>query len=123
MKTLNEKKHARKKRRTIRVRKKLRGNSLKPRLCVVKTNCHIEAQIIDDESHNTLASISTRSKEFKKTKFNRKNKESAKKLGEKIADLAKKKNINEVVFDRGPHKFHGILFEFANAARGSGLKF
>lgn len=124
MNTRELKKQNLRKKRTMRVRKKIRGNSLKPRLCVKKTNNHIEAQIIDDEAGMTLASVSTRSKEFRNTEFGKKNKNSAKKLGERIADLAlNKKNIKEVNFDRGPHKYHGITAEFANAARGAGLKF
>jgi len=110
-------------RRTMRVRKKLQGSSLRPRLSVVKSNNHIQAQLIDDEAGVTLGSTSTLSKEFRKTEFNMKNKASAKKLGEKIAEIAREKNIKEVIFDRGRFKYHGILAELADAARGSGLKF
>jgi len=105
------------------VRKHLRGTAERPRLCVVKSNNHIEAQIIDDENGLTLGSVSTFSKENKKTEFGRKNKVSARKLGEDIAEIAKNKNIKEVVFDRGPFKYHGILAELANAARAGGLQF
>ncbi|MFQ5728801.1 MAG: 50S ribosomal protein L18 [Waddliaceae bacterium] len=123
MKTIERKKQILRNKRTLRVRKHLRGNSAKPRLCVVKSNTHIEAQIIDDEEGKTLASTSTRTKEFRKTECNKKNKKSARKIGEKIAELALKKNIQEVIFDRGSHKYHGILAELADAARGTGLKF
>ena len=110
-------------RRTLRVRSKLRGNSMKPRMCVVKTNKHIQVQLIGDEAGVTLGSISTSSKDLRNTEFNTKNKKSAKKLGEIIADIAKQKNITEVIFDRGPFKYHGILAELANAAREKGLVF
>ena len=123
MKTIELKKKILRKKRSMRVRKYLKGNSLKPRLSVVKSNAHIEVQLIDDEERKTLASTSTRAKEFRKTEFNSKNKNSARKLGEKIAELAQKKNIKEVIFDRGPHKYHGVLAELADAARGAGLKF
>lgn len=109
--------------RALRVRKHLRGSSEKPRLSVVKSNLHIQVQIIDDETGKTLASTSTYSKEFRNTEFNKKNKASARKLGEQIAEIAKSKNIKEVVFDRGPFKYHGILAELANAARSNGLQF
>lgn len=109
--------------RAVRVRKHLRGTTAKPRLCVVKSNCHIQAQLIDDTEGKTLGSVATFSKEFSNTEFCKKNKVSAKKLGEQIAEIAKAKNIKEVVFDRGPSKYHGVLAEFADAARAGGLQF
>lgn len=112
-----------KRKRALRVRKKIHGSSNKPRLCVVKTNQHIHVQLIDDDAGLTLGSISTFAKEFRNTEFSRKNKTSAKKLGERIAEIAKGQNIKEVVFDRGPFKFHGILAELAQAARDAGLQF
>jgi len=100
LKQVNYKQVLRKK-RAMRVRKHLRGTASKPRLCVVKTNKHIQAQLIDDEQGITLASASTFSKELQNSEFNRKNKSSARKIGESIADIAKSKNIKEVIFDRG----------------------
>lgn len=90
------------KNRTMRVRKKLRGTAVKPRLCVVKSNKHIHAQLIDDDAGKTLGTAATFGKEFCDTEFSKKNKASAAKLGEKIAEIAKEQNITEVVFDRGP---------------------
>jgi large subunit ribosomal protein L18 len=109
--------------RALRVRKHIRGTSTKPRLCVVKSNSHIQAQLIDDESGHTLGGTATFAKEFRNTEFNRKNKASARKLGEQTAEIAKCKNIKEVVFDRGPFKYHGVLAELADAARAGGLQF
>lgn len=109
--------------RTLRVRKKLQGTRIKPRLCVVKTNKHIQVQLIDDESGHTLGSASTFSKEFKDTEFSKKNKVSAAKLGEMIAEIAKKNDVAEIVFDRGPFKYHGILAALADSARAAGLQF
>ncbi|NGX57559.1 MAG: 50S ribosomal protein L18 [Chlamydiae bacterium] len=109
--------------RSMRVRKKLRGSAVKPRLSVVKTNRHIYAQLINDEKGVTIGSASTLSKELNKTEFNKKDKNSAKKIGEAIGAIAKDKNIKEVVFDRGPFKYHGILAELANAVREHGLSF
>lgn len=110
-------------RRALRVRKHLRGTSTKPRLCVVKSNNHIQVQLIDDEKGVTLGGTATFSKELRATEFGKKNKASARKIGELIAEIAKSKNIKEVVFDRGPFKYHGVLAELADAARAGGLKF
>lgn len=123
MNSLVKKNHELCRKRALRVRKHLRGTSSKPRLCVVKSNCHIQAQLIDDESGHTLGGISTFSKEFRKTDFCKKNKASARKIGEAIAEIAKSKSIKEVVFDRGASKYHGILAELADAARAGGLQF
>lgn len=123
MKTRDAKLRMKRNTRKLRVRKHLRGTALKPRLSIVKSNRHIEAQLIDDEKGITLASTSTKNKELRTTEHNRKTKESAKHLGQLLAESAMKLNIKEVVFDRGPHKYHGILAEFADAARGAGLKF
>ena len=109
--------------RALRVRSHVRGTALKPRLCVVKTNKHIQAQVIDDESGATLASISTFAKDVKKTQHTKKNKETAKYLGDKLAERMLELGISQVVFDRGPYKYHGVLAEFANAARARGLQF
>jgi len=109
--------------RAWRVRKNLKGTSTKPRLCVVKSNQHIQAQLIDDENGVTIAGTATYAKEFSGTEFNSCNKASAVKIGERIAELAKAKQINEVVFDRGPFKYHGVLAALADAVRAAGLKF
>ncbi len=109
--------------RTMRVRRKLRGSSIKPRLCVVKSNNHIHVQLINDEDGVTIGSTSTLSKEFRKTEFNKRDKNSAAKLGVRIAQIANENNIREVIFDRGPNKYHGVLAELANAARENGLQF
>lgn len=116
----NQKKQVR---RALRVRKSLHGTSSKPRLSVYKSNCHIQAQLIDDDAGVTLGSVSTFSKQFRNTEFAKKNKASARKLGQAIADIAKSKSVKEVVFDRGPFKYHGVLAELANAAREGGLQF
>ncbi len=118
-----KKNHELRAKRAQRVRKHLRGTSVKPRLCVVKSNCHIQVQLIDDEAGHTLIAASTFSKEFRNTEFNKKNKASARKIGEHIAELAKSKDIKEVIFDRGPFKYHGVLAELADGARAGGLQF
>lgn len=109
--------------RTLRVRKALRGTTERPRLCVIKSNKHISVQLIDDEQGKTLGSTATFSKKFRNTDFSKKNKASAAKLGDDIAQQAKGQNITHVVFDRGPAKYHGILAALADAARAAGLQF
>lgn len=106
--------------RVMRVRKKVRGCSLKPRLTVSKTNCHIYAQLIDDETGVTLAGFGTLSKGCVEK---RKSKKSAQFIGKQIAEIAKTKSIDTVVFDRGRYKFHGLVRELANSAREAGLQF
>ncbi|MBS0630068.1 MAG: 50S ribosomal protein L18 [Verrucomicrobia bacterium] len=110
----------RRKRRSLRVRKNVRGTLAKPRLTVFRSNKHLLAQIIDDENHVTLFGIGTMSKELDGAK---KSKDAARQIGKRIAIEAKKKNIENVVFDRGHYKYHGIIAELANAAREEGLKF
>jgi len=107
------------KRRTMRIRRKIKGTKDKPRMCISKTNKHLSVQLIDDENSKTIAATGTISKEFKNSK---KCKESAAIIGKKIAELAKSNNVGEVVFDRGRYKYHGLLAELANAARSAGLK-
>lgn len=117
------KKQSLRQKRAFRVRKTLKGTAERPRLSVNKSNKHIIAQLIDDEKGVVLGMSGTVAKEFRGTPFEKKSKESAKKIGESIATIAKKNNIHEVIFDRGSAKYHGILAELANAARAGGLKF
>lgn len=114
--------HLRKK-RAVRVRKNIHGTSLKPRLCVVKSNKHIHAQLIDDHEGRTLGAVATFSKELRSTEHNGKSKESAQKLGEMMGQIANRLGVKEVVFDRGPFRYHGILAAFADAVRAAGVKF
>lgn len=105
-------------RRVKRNRKNTKGSAIKPRLSVYKSNKNLFAQLIDDEEGKTLFAVGTGSKEKMK-----KSRESAKVIGQKIAEAAKKINIEHVVFDRGRLKYHGLIAEIADAARGAGLKF
>ena len=105
--------------RHSRVRTKVFGTCETPRLCVFRSNKNISAQIIDDENGITLVSAS--SLELKKK--NGGNIEAAKKVGEKIAEAAKKAKITKVVFDRGGYLYHGRVEALANAAREKGLEF
>ena len=107
-------------RRHKRVRTKISGTSECPRLAVCKTNKNIIAQIIDDTKGETLVYVSTMDKDIKNKKVN---KEAAKEVGAAIAKKAIAKKVEEVVFDRSGYQYHGIVKEFAEAAREAGLKF
>src|ERR1700761_7273334 len=116
------KKNTIRKKRAQRVRQTLRGTSNKPRLCVIKSNKHIHAQLIDDQTGKTLGMAATFATEFRGTEFAKKNKVSAAKLGEQIAAIAKENNVTQVIFDRGAAKYHGILAALADSARAAGLQ-
>lgn len=103
-----------------RVRGKISGTPERPRLNVFRSNKHIYAQIIDDVNGVTLAAASSVEKGFD---ANGGNKDAAHKVGQMVAERAKDKKIEEVVFDRGGYLFHGRVKELADGARESGLKF
>jgi len=110
---------ARQKRHT-RVRGKISGTAECPRLNVFRSLNHIYAQLIDDVSGKTLASVSTVEKDFKEYGGN---KAAAREVGKLLAKRAAEKNITEVVFDRGGYVYHGRVQELAEGAREGGLKF
>lgn len=109
--------------RALRIRKQVKGDKGKPRLCVFRSNKHLSAQIIDDKSGKTLCSVSTLSNEFKTTEFKQKSKSSADALGKSLAEKAKKAGVGKVVFDRGPYKYHGVVASLAEAVRTAGIEF
>ena len=111
------------KRKHVRVRKKISGTGECPRLCVYRSNAHIYAQIIDDESQTTLASASTLDKEIKGSVSVGSNIEAAKAVGKLIAERAAAKDIKVVVFDRSGYLYHGRVQALAEAAREAGLEF
>ena len=111
---------AQRQKRHARVRGKLSGTPERPRLCVFRSECNIYAQLIDDVNGVTLASASTVEKGFE---GNGGNIEAAKKIGAAIAERAKAKGIEEVVFDRGGYIYHGRVQALAEAAREGGLNF
>lgn len=109
-------------RRRARVRKTLRGTDTRPRLCVFRSNKHIYAQVISDETGRTLAAASSMSEELRQ-QVNGCNKDTAKKVGALVAKLCQERGIHEVVFDRNGYLYHGRLAALADAAREAGLKF
>ena len=116
----NVNKNAMRLKRHVRVRGKISGTPECPRLNVFRSNANIYAQIIDDVNGVTLASASTLEKEFEGATGNA---EAAKKVGAAIAERAKAKGIEQVVFDRGGYIFHGRVAALAEGAREAGLKF
>lgn len=106
-------------RKHLRVREKISGTAEKPRLCVFRSNKHIEAQIIDDVKGVTLVSSSSTQLKLK----NGSNCEAAAKVGADLAKKAVAKGIEVVCFDRAGYLYHGRVAALADAAREGGLKF
>lgn len=104
-----------------RVREKVFGTPNRPRLSVFKSLRHIHVQLIDDVNGRTLVSASTLAKELRAQKL--KPMELARILGKIVAENALKAGIEEVVFDRGGHKYHGVVKALSEASREAGLKF
>lgn len=104
-----------------RIRKKLAGTPVRPRLAVFRSEAHIYAQVINDEDGKTLCSASTVEKSLKQKSGA--NIAAAKAVGAAIASKAKEKGIEAVVFDRGGFQYHGRIKALADAAREAGLKF
>ncbi len=111
-------------RRKMRVRSKVSGTTARPRLTVFKSLNNMTAQIIDDEKSITLCGLSTSSKAMEDVIKAAENKTAAAKLvGMKIAEMAKAKGIEMVVFDRNRNRYHGRVKAVADGAREGGLKF
>ena len=106
--------------RHVRVRGKISGTPERPRLNVFRSNANIYAQIIDDVNGVTLVAANTLEKEFEGATGNC---EAAKKVGAVLAERAKAKGIDQVVFDRGGYLFHGRVAALAEGAREGGLNF
>ena len=104
----------------MRIRRKLRGTAERPRLAVFRSVAHIYAQVIDDSAGATLVSASTVDKGGK---TNGGNVAAAKAIGKLVAERAKEKGIQQVVFDRGGYQYHGRIKALADAARTAGLEF
>ena len=111
------------KRRQARIRKRLRGVTGRPRLCVFRSDRHIYAQIIDDTAGRVLASASSQTKEFRETGLKGSGIAGAKAVGEIIARRATEQGIAKVVFDRSGFIYHGRMQALADAAREKGLSF
>jgi large subunit ribosomal protein L18 len=108
-------------RRHLRVRKKVTGTSIRPRLVVNRSSRHIHAQVVDDTKGHTLVAASTLESELRgadgdKTAV-------AGRVGKLLAERAQAAGIDTVVFDRGGRRYHGRIAALADGARDAGLKF
>jgi large subunit ribosomal protein L18 len=108
-------------RRHARIRKRVTGTPVRPRLVVTRSARHIYAQVIDDVAGHTLASASTldaslRTADGDKTQL-------AREVGKLLAERAKAAGLSAVVFDRGGRSYHGRIAALADAAREAGLDF
>jgi len=111
-------------RRRKRVRKRISGTALCPRLSVFRGHRHIFAQLVDDESGTTLAQASSIKLKASKPEEGQGQKCAiARSVGVELAKRANDKGVTNVVFDRGGFKFHGRVAALAKGAREGGLKF
>jgi large subunit ribosomal protein L18 len=104
-----------------RLRRYLRGSAARPRLAVFRSLNHIYAQLIDDEAGRTVLAVDSRAPAFRERSRTGGNVAAAKVVGELLAQQAKARGIERVVFDRGGYKYHGRVKALADAARAGGL--
>ena len=104
-------------RRQSRIRTKIKGTAERPRLAVFRSNKSIYGQLIDDEAGKTIAAADSR--KLKGATMQ----ERAVEVGKLLAELAKQKKIEKVVFDRGGYQYKGIVVALADGARNAGLVF
>lgn len=102
-----------------RIRRKVRGDSERPRLAVYRSLNHIYAQVVDDQLGKTIVSASTTEKDLRGSTGG--NIEAAQRIGKAIAERALEKGIESVVFDRGGYLYHGRIKALTDAARAAGL--
>jgi len=107
----------------VRTRQTLAGTSERPRLCVHRSSKHIRAQVVDDQTGRTLVSASSLDAEVRKLIKGGGNIAAAKVVGKIIAQRARDKGVEKVVYDRGGYQYHGRVQALAEAAREAGLKF
>ena len=106
-----------------RIRIRMQGSSLKPRLVIRRSLKNIIAQVIDDSINKVLFSMSTQDKEIKNKFPYGGNIKAAEFFGEEFAKKAKEKGVSEIIFDRAGYLYHGRVKAFADALRKGGLKF
>jgi large subunit ribosomal protein L18 len=102
-----------------RIRRKVKGNTERPRLAIYRSLNHIYAQVIDDLNGQTLVSASTTEKDLRGNTGG--NLDAARRIGQTIAERALAKGIEQVVFDRGGYLYHGRIKALTDAARAAGL--
>lgn len=107
--------------RHVRLRKKIRGTSIRPRLAVYRSLNHVYAQLIDDDLGVTIASASSLDVDVKKDITRQSKTEISRLVGSLMAKRAKTNGISNVVFDRGGNRYHGRVKALADAVREGGL--
>jgi large subunit ribosomal protein L18 len=115
------KKAERRERIHVRIRRRLKGSDVRPRLAVFRSVKHIYAQVIDDTNGKTIVSASSAEKNTPVK--NGGNVAGAQALGKLVAERAREKGVTKVVFDRGGYLYHGRIKALAEAAREAGLEF
>jgi large subunit ribosomal protein L18 len=110
-------------RRHLRLRKRVKGTTERPRLNVRRSLQNLFAQVVDDAQRKTLVSASTVEKDFRQKMAYGGNVKAAALLGEVVARKAREAGVTRVVFDRGGYDYHGRIKAFAEAARKGGLEF
>jgi large subunit ribosomal protein L18 len=106
-------------RRHLRLRKKVTGTTVRPRLVVSRSSRHVFVQIVDDTVGKTVASASTMEADLRTFEGDKTAK--ARRVGELVAERAKSAGVEAVVFDRGGNKYHGRIAAIADGAREGGL--
>ena len=115
----NKSKSASRSRRQLRIRKRISGTAVRPRLVVNRSARHVFVQVVDDTKGLTVASASTLEADLRA--FDGDKTAKAKRVGELVAERAKAAGIEAVVFDRGGNKYHGRIAAVADGAREGGL--
>ena len=110
-------------RRAFRVRNRVRGTSVRPRMCVNRSLKNLSVQLIDDSTGKTLVSATTLDKALRSTFKYGGNCEAATTLGKIFAEKAIAAGVKQVAFDRGRCRYHGRVASLADAARAAGLEF
>jgi large subunit ribosomal protein L18 len=105
------------------MRKRIIGTSDRPRLCVHRTTRHIRAQVIDDVTGKTIVAASSLDKDVRSVIKGGGNIAASKVVGKAVAERARAKGVEKVVFDRGGYQYHGRVQALADSAREAGLKF
>ena len=118
-----QKKHDRRRGKARSLRKNMRRRSDRPRLTVFRSLSNISVQIIDDIRGHTLAAASSLEKDLRASIQGLRKTDVATKVGEVLADRAKRAGVTQVAFDRGAYKYHGRIKALADAARAGGLEF
>ena len=117
--TRGKSKAAARARRHLRLRKKISGDAMRPRLVVTRSARHVFVQVVDDTKGITLVSASTMEADQRKHAGDKSDKSKA--VGLLVAERAKKAGITEVIFDRGGNKYAGRVAAIADGAREGGL--